>query len=163
MAIFQLHRFVKSSAKLGKGEREIDYMDYYSVPETYCRECGGQPTALLRTDCGISSFRSPQTMSSSHLALFHEPLLLFPALHQTLQDGGMASSWPAPSIASTHLTRPGANNSAPGLVPWMMLTSSRIPALMTMVPSIPPKVSPYRYRVVPTVVHVRSHTSTNQC
>jgi len=47
--------------------------------------------------------------------------------------------------------RSGTYSSAPGLILLITLTSSRIPALMTRIPSMPPKVSPYRYRVVPVL------------
>ena len=45
--------------------------------------------------------------------------------------------------------RSGAKSSAPGLMLLMTLTSSRMPALMMRMPSMPPNASPCRHSVVP--------------
>lgn len=63
----------------------------------------------------------------------------------------IASTWFAPSKDATHFTRCGANNSAPGLVLLRTSISSKIPALMILIPSFPPKLSPYLNNVVPVI------------
>jgi len=61
---------------------------------------------------------------------------------------GMASIC-APSKGATHFILSGANSSAPGFVLLMMLTSSKMPALITRMPLMPPNESPCRKSVVP--------------
>jgi hypothetical protein len=58
--------------------------------------------------------------------------------------GGIALIWPSsPATGLTQLILSGANNSDCGIVELITLTSSRIPALMIRIPSMPPKLSPY--------------------
>lgn len=71
-------------------------------------------------------------------------------------DGGIPSSCVAPSVAVNHLTLSLANNSAPGLVLLMISISSRVPALMILIPSIPPKASPYLKTVLPVDIVSKS-------
>jgi hypothetical protein len=55
----------------------------------------------------------------------------------------------APSKGATHFILSGANSSAPGFVLLMTLTSSKMPALIILMPLMPPDESPCRKSVVP--------------
>lgn len=93
--------------------------------------------------------QSIHSFSSSRIGPVQLPRLLLVLASLVLPYEGIPSSWFASATAPTHLIRSGAYNSAPGLMLLMTLISSRIPALMILIPSFPPNASPYRKSVVP--------------
>src|SRR5271170_3247179 len=107
-------------------------------------------TVLVNCDenvCTLSVLAGLHT----HLLKVHHTRVKYslpPTAFSTPYAGGIASSC-APSKGATHFILSGANSSAPGFVLLMMLISSKMPALITLMPLMPPNESPCRKSVVP--------------